>query len=108
MIEEKVTAYKAIADQIKALEAQKQALSKEILNLMPEDTKLLQVGDYNVRRASILSVKGVSLEDARFFDAIKEVVDKDKIKTLHEIGHPVPGVSETHFITISKAKKRVD
>jgi len=99
-IEEKIQKYKELGQIIESLEQQKKELGSEILKEMPQKT--LQTTDYLVRRYSRLMIK-TSLEEARYFNAIKmtEIVDKEKIKYLHQLGQPVPGVAEIQYIQIS-------
>jgi len=106
-LEQKVISYKELADQIKALEEQKETLSKEILELMPKELKTIRLSSFQVRRIGRLSIK-TSLEVARTFDAIKteEVVDKEKIKSLILEGHFVPDVSEIEYIQVSRSSPK--
>lgn len=73
---------------------------------MKEDR--LNIADYVVRRYERLSVK-LTLDEARAFDAVKteEVVDKSKIKALHEQGTPIEGVSVTRFIQVSARHSKI-
>lgn len=101
-IEEKIQLYKSLGKQIEELEEQKKLLAKEILQAIPQDTKMVRIADYNVRRISRLSIK-ISLENARLLDAVKmeEVIDKDRIKELYEKGHELPDVSEYSILNIA-------
>jgi hypothetical protein len=104
-LEEKVRAYKELRAKVEELEQQRKLLVQEILLEMPQDEKAIRVAEYLVKRTSRLSIM-TSLQDARELEAVKmqEVIDKKKIKQLHEIGHPVPGVSELHYITVTIPK----
>lgn len=104
---EKVKAYSALKEKIEALETQKKALVAEILQLMPKKTKSLPVPGYIVKRAMRLSIK-TSLESAKLLGAVKmeEVIDKEKIKGLYALGHPVSDVSEIHFIQVYAAPEK--
>ncbi len=107
-LEEKVRTYKELRAKIKEMEAQTKTLIAEILELMPTETKSIRVAEYQVRRWVRFSVR-TSLETARLFDATKmeEVVDKDRLKQLFEQGHPIPDVSQSQLINITKIKKPV-
>jgi hypothetical protein len=107
-IEEMVKAYKEIAQKIEELEEQKKALSSQILPMIPTEVKSVRVADFQVRRCSRLSIK-TSLESAKTFNAVqlKEVVDKDKIKSLYEQGYPVPDVTQIEYIQVSKILEKV-
>ena len=102
-IEEKVKVYKTLTEKIEELEAQKKILAFDILNRMPQEAKSMYVADFQVRRIVRLNIK-TSLEAAQSLDAVqwKEVVDKEKIKSLYELGHPVPDVTEIQYIQVSK------
>lgn len=102
-LEEKVKAYKELGGQIEALEEQKKALAREILQLMPADAKTVRIADYQVRRISRLSIK-TSMETATLLGAVKteEVIDREKIKELYAKGHQVPDVFEIQFIQVSQ------
>lgn len=104
-LEEQIGKYNEIRKNIDELEQQKKALGIAIMEQM--EGKTMQVAGYLVRRYSRLSIK-LSLEEARIFNAVKmeEMVDKDKIKALHELGKPVPGVSEIQYIQISRESSR--
>ena len=106
MIEEKVRRYKELQRQIDELEAEKKELVSQVLLLMPEGSNSLRVAEYQVRRMTRLSIK-TSLDQAREFDAVKveEVVDKDKLKKLFELGHPIPEISQTQFIQVAAASR---
>ena len=99
-LEEQIRAYAEIGKQINELDQQKKALGNAIMQQM--EGKTVRVADYLVRRYSRLSIK-LSIEEARVFDAVKieETVDKEKIKALYQLGHPVQGVSETEYISVS-------
>ena len=102
-IEEQVKAYRALTEKIEEMEAQKKILAFDILNRMPQEAKSMYVADFQVKRIVRLNIK-TSLETAKSLDAIqwKEVVDTEKIKSLYELGHPVPDVTEIQYIQVSK------
>jgi hypothetical protein len=102
-LEEQIRAFRALRDEIAGLEKRKKALGAAILQQMQEKT--MYVAGYVVRRYQRISIK-LSLEDARRFDAVKteEVVDKDRIKSLYELGHSIPGVSELQWVQVSEKK----
>lgn len=102
---EKIVAYKALGDQIQALEEERRALGKQILEEMPKKT--IEVPGYRACRHSRLSIR-VSLENARQFDAIKmvEEVDKEKIKALHKVGTTIEGVEEIAYLVVSAQREK--
>ena len=102
-LEELVQIYKELALQIAELELKKKGLGLAILEQM--SGKTASVAGYTVRRYDRLSIK-TSLEEARELGATKmeEVLDKDVLKKLHELGHPVPGISPISFIQVSSSK----
>lgn len=101
-LEEKVAMYKELRAKIEELENQKKNLVKEILELMPKETKSILVADSTVKRYSLLSIK-ISVENAKILDAVKiqEVVDREKIKKLYASGEQIPDVEEIHYIRVS-------
>ncbi len=105
-LEDKVRAYKELRRKIEELEEQKKPLIEEILQLMPADAKTLQVAGYQVKRMVRISIR-TSLETAKLFDSTKmeEVVDKERLKLLFEQGHPIPDVTQTQFINVTKIKE---
>jgi predicted phage-related endonuclease len=106
-LEEQVHQYKTIAKQIDELEAQKKELSLAILQQMKQKTVTLS--KYIVRRYERLSYR-TPIETAREFNATKmeEVLDKDKLKQMHQSGHAVPGVTQSTFILVSLPKEQQD
>lgn len=104
-LEEAVKTHRELSKQIEELEEKRKALGIAIMHQMGE--KIVHVSHYVVRHCSRLSIK-LSLEEARLLDMVKmqEVVDKDRVKTFYEEGHPIPGVSETHYIQISEQKHK--
>jgi hypothetical protein len=108
-IEDKVKEYKELIRRIEELEEQKRGISAEILQLMPYETRSLQVGEYIVRSHNRLSIK-ISLHNAKNLGAVKlqEVVDKEKIKELFETGLPIPDVKPIQFISVSKISNKCD
>lgn len=105
-LEEKIIAYKELRRKIDEMEEQKKLLITEILQLMPTDAKTVHVDDCRVSRYVRYSVR-TSLETAKLFDAtkIEEVVDKKRLKELFVLGHPIPDVTQSEFITVSKIKE---
>lgn len=99
-LEEQIRLHKEISQKIEQLEEQKRNLSQSIMQAM--QGKSLQMGCYLVRRFSRLSIS-TTVDQARPFNAIKleEVVDKEKIKTLHKQGTPFPGVKEVEYIQVT-------
>lgn len=102
-LEEQIKLHKELSLKIEELEQEKKILGNSIMQQMSGAS--LQVPGYLVKRFSRLSIK-LSIDDARALNAVKmeEAVDKDKIKSLYHQGHPVQGVSETHFIQVQKLK----
>ena len=103
-LEEQIQAYKELSLYIADLESQKKELSLIILKQMSEKT--LSVAGYIVRRYDRLSIK-TSLEEARELGATKmeEVLDRDKLKKLHQSGRAIPGVAPSPFIQVSLQKQ---
>ncbi len=99
-LEEKVRLYKEISQQIISLEEQKKNLSQTILQEMAG--KSLQIGSYQVKRTSRLTIS-TTLDQARTYQATKmeEIVDKEKIKTLHTTDNPIPGVKTIEYILVT-------
>ena len=105
LLDEKVRQHKELSLKIAELEKEKKALSAEILEQMPKELNILIVSGYQVKRNSRILIK-TSVEEAREFEAviIEEVVDKDKLKKLHAMGHPIPKLSQYEYITIIAPK----
>lgn len=102
-LEKQIETYNEIRKKIEELEQQKKALGMAIMEQM--EGKTMKVADFLIRRYSRLSIK-LSIDEARTFDAVKmeEIIDRDKIKALYELGKPLPGVSETQYIQISQER----
>jgi hypothetical protein len=92
-LEDKVRAYKELSNQIAELEEKRKILGTEILQMLSKETKTFLVAGYRVQRFERLSIK-ISLDDARMLGATKneEVINKDEIKRLHQLGHSIPNV----------------
>lgn len=105
--DEKIITYKQLKEEIEALEIKKKALLAEILALFPPNVKSVQSGSYQVKRATLISVK-MSLEEARLLDLVKieEQVDKERAKALYKQGEKIPGISETHYIQFYAIKEK--
>ncbi|MES2344645.1 MAG: hypothetical protein V4494_01715 [Chlamydiota bacterium] len=101
-LEDKVIAYRMLAKQIKELEDQKKALNSEIMNMLAQDVKTFYIADFRVSRWKRLLIK-TSLEEARILKATKheEIVDKEMIKQLFELGHVIPGVTTLESLIVS-------
>jgi hypothetical protein len=99
-LEEKVRLYKEISQQITELEEQKKSLSQAILQEM--QGKSLQIGSYQVKRTSRLSIS-TTLDQARAYNATKleEIVDKEKIKQFYTNGDSIPGVKTIEYILVT-------
>ena len=104
LLEEEIRLYKELSQKIAELEQQKKELGLLILEQMIEKT--MTVEEYVVRRYDRLSFK-TSLEEARVLSAtkIEEVIDKDKLKELHQAGQMIPGTSSSQFIQVSLKKE---
>ncbi|MDE3046530.1 MAG: hypothetical protein KGJ02_07825 [Verrucomicrobiota bacterium] len=102
-LEEQVKLYKELAQKINEMEEHKKALGQLIVQQMT--IPKMQIGSYRVCSYTRVSVK-TPLEEARRWNAIEmvETVDKEKIKALHKLGHPVSGISESQYITVSPMK----
>jgi len=100
-LEEQIKSYYEIGKKLDELQEQKKALSASIIEQMTD--KSIKIGDYMVRRYRRLSIQ-LSIDEARSIDAVKmeEAIDRDKIKTLHQQGMPISGVSESYYIHIRK------
>lgn len=100
-LEEQIKLHKQISKQIEELEEKKRMLGLAIMQQM--QNKILHIPGFIVRKFSRLLIK-TSITEARSLNAIKmeEVVDKDKIKSLYNSGHPINGISETIYIQISE------
>jgi hypothetical protein len=105
-LEDLVRMHKEKSFKIQELELEKKALGVLILRQMTG--KKLDVSDYTVRRYGKLSIK-LTLEQARLYDAVKmeEIIDRDRIKELHEKGEKIEGVSEIEYITVSSNKEKL-
>ena len=92
--EEKVKEHKEISLKIRKLEEERKLLSQELLMLMPKNMRVVTAGDYQVKRFSRITFK-TTVEEARTFDAVRmeEGVDKDRLKHLPTMGHPIPGLT---------------
>lgn len=108
LLEEKVAELVAVRERLEELELKKKTLVAEILALMPKDKTTAHVLGYRVRRTSMLLIK-TSLDDARLFDAVamKEVVDRKRLRELYKAGHHPPDVSELHYVIVSPVKEAV-
>lgn len=104
MLEEKVQAYRALTQQIAALEAEKKKLGEEIIALIPG--KCVQLAGCKVWHMQRLNFK-TSLEVAKELGATKmqEVLDKKRLKELLEDGHDIPDVSTLHYVQITQPRK---
>jgi len=100
-LEEQIRLHKEISLKIEDLEKQKKILGESIMQQMPG--KALQVPGFLVKRFSRLSIS-ISTEQARELNALilKETIDRDAIKRLYNTGLRIPGVSECHYIQISR------
>ena len=105
-LEQQLKIYKDISKKITELEEQKKALGATIMAQMQNDK--VTVADYIVRRYERLSIK-TTIEEARSLQAVKmeEVVDKDKIKSLHLEGKPINGISTTRYIVVTTQKSNI-
>lgn len=104
-LENEVLAYKELSKQIDLLTEKRKMLGNEILQKLSRDSKTFQIAGYRVQRCSRFSIK-TSIEDAKVYGATKmqEVLDKDEIKRLYEMGEPIPDVQKFEMIAISNAK----
>lgn len=98
-IEEQIQLYKELTQKITEMEEKKKELSLAILKQMTQ--KKLSIAGYTVCRYDRLSIK-TSLEEARKLHATKmeEVLDKDKLKQLYQLGESISGVSSIQFIQV--------
>ena len=105
--EEQIQTYNELVRQIAEMELQRKELGVAILQQMSEKT--LSIGGYTVRRCERLSFQ-IPLEQAREWGATKmeEVLDRDKLKELHQAGEQIPGISLSSFIQVSTQKLRED
>lgn len=100
-LEEKIIEYKALQEQIKALEEKKAELYKQILASFPRDSGEINSENYRVKRYTKFTIR-TTVEEARAFQATKveESVDKEKIKELIHSGIFVPNVTEASYFFI--------
>lgn len=100
-LEEQIKLHKQLSKKIDELEEKRRHLGMTIMLHM--QGKSLQVPGFLVRKFSRVSIK-TTLEEARSLNATKleEVIDKDKIKMLHNAGQPVNGISEIQYIQVSE------
>lgn len=105
-LEQQLKIYRDIGNKIAQLEEQKKSLGAAIMEQMQSDK--LVIDDCTVRRYERLNIK-TTIEEARSLNAVKteEVVDKDKIKSLHEQGQPINGISTTRYIVVSTQKPKI-
>ncbi|MDQ3099532.1 MAG: hypothetical protein M3Q44_07360 [bacterium] len=62
------------------------------------------VNGYGVTKATRVSFK-TSLKQALELGAVKQAVDTDVLKRLHEAGAEVPGLSITHYVLVKALSK---
>lgn len=100
-LEEQIRLHKELSKQIDELEEKKKILGAQILQQMTEKT--LKVPGFVVRHCSRLSI-GLTVEEARLYDAVKleETVDKFKLKALYLQGHPIKGIHEVNYIQVTQ------
>ena len=105
-LEDKVRAYKDLSSQIAELEEKRKILGAEILQMLSKGTKTFYIAGYRVQRCERLSIK-ISLEDARMIGATKneEVINKDEIKRLHQLGHALPNVQMKESLIVYHLSK---
>jgi hypothetical protein len=103
-LEELVREYLKLSKEINALEIRKSALNREISDRVSE--KKTEVADGIVRRFERLSIR-TPIEVARGLGATKteEVLDKDMLKSLHESGSVIQGITLLSFVQVSEKKK---
>lgn len=107
-LEDKVKAYKELANQVAELDRKRKKLGNEILQMLSKDAKTFYIAGYRVQRFVRLSIK-TSLEDARTFGATQkeEVINKQEIKRLYELGHSIPDVQQFESIIVYNAKSSI-
>lgn len=105
-LEDKVKAYRDLANQVSELDEKRKQLGREILQLLSKDAKTFLIAGHRVQRSLRLSIK-TCLEDARMLGATKqeEVVDKQEIKRLFELGHTIPDVQVVESVIVYNVKK---
>ena len=106
-LEETLLLYRKLVSQIAELEQKKQELRRDILAQMP--SKTLSTAGHTVRCYDRLSIK-TPIEEARRLQATKmeEVLDKDKLKALYQMGEPISGISLIQFLHVSVDKSAQD
>ena len=104
--DEKVKYCKQLTQEIADLEVRRKTLLQEILQEMPKDKNAVVSGTYKVMRYRRFVIK-TTIEEARAYDAVslEEVVNKDRLKKLHIMGHLIPNVSQYEYIAISLPKE---
>ncbi len=102
-LENDVRSYKELSIKIALLEQEKKTLGSAILEQLCE--KSLSIAGYTVRRYHRFSIT-TDLKEARKFGAtkIEEVIDKEKLKKLHQSGEDIPGVSLIPILQVSVQK----
>jgi len=105
-LEEQIQEYRALQQQIAALEEKKRELNQAISQQM-SGVKMTVAGCV-LRRYERLFFK-TPIEKARELGATKteEVLDKEVLKKLYEAGQPVPGVTCSMYLQISAEKKEL-
>ncbi len=102
-LEEQIKEYHALGRKIVELERQKKELGQLILQQMSQ--KVCSIAGFVARRYERLSIK-TSIDEARAVHATKteEVLDKDRLKELHQSGQMIPGISLIQYVHVSAAK----
>lgn len=101
ILEQKLKEYRDIAEAIKQLESKKKEIGQEILSAIPVGMKKLTTPHFKVFKQQRLSFK-TTIEEATGLQAVKTeiVLDKEKLKALHEEGLTVPGISQSEYILV--------
>lgn len=104
LLEKKLGRYRYLSDQIRLLEQEKKELSQELLQNYPAPTAKFHTPQFSVSRHSRISIT-TTVEHARDFHAtkIEEIVDKEKLKSLHLQGLLIPGITVSEYLLV-KAK----
>ena len=105
--DEKVKVCKELSLEIARLDEKRRALSKEIFAEMPKELNAVDSGDYRIRKCKRIVIK-TTIDEAREFDAVsvQEVVNKDRLKRLHTMGHLVPNITQYDYIAIVDQSKK--
>lgn len=80
-------------------------IREELLHRLEEEKKDGElIGEYSVTKASRISFK-TTLEQALELGAVKQAVDSEALRKLHNKGIKVPGTSVTIYLSVRRLKQ---